>query len=97
MVCVEISFAKYRSLFYIIKHIHDIVNINLRTYGALSMILLIFGAVFTMWSISYTGYTNAFLDKLGSILMVMGATTLGITVGFQGRNKSSVESNTNKK
>ena len=91
------SFTKYRSLFYIIKHIRDIVNIDLRVYGTVSLILLFLGAVLTMESISHTGYTSAFLDKLGNILMVMGTITLGLTVGFQGRNKSSVESNTNKK
>ncbi len=73
------------------------MNIDLRVYGAVSLILLFLGAALTMESISYTGYTSAFLDKLGNILMVMGTITLGLTVGFQGRNKSSVESNTNKK
>ena len=73
------------------------MNINLRNYYLLSIAILFVGAMLTMGSIFQTGYVSAFSDKLGNILMVMGAATLGVTVGFQGRNKSSVESNTNKK
>ena len=89
-------FTKYHSIFYIIKYIRNIVNINLRKYYALSMGLLTIGAICSMGSIFETEH-SAFLDKLGNILMVMGTIALGLTVGFQGRNKSSVESNTNKK
>ena len=70
---------------------------SLKKYYGLSIIFLAVGAMFTVWSVFHTGHISALLDKLGNVLMVMGTIALGLTVGFQGHNKSSVESNTNKK
>ena len=98
IIPITMLFTKYHSIFYIIKYIRNIVNINLRKYyAAFDGSLFYWSNAAAMGSIFETEYMSAFLDKLGNILMVMGTIALGLTVGFQGRNKSSVESNTNKK
>ena len=64
IIPITMLFTKYHSIFYIIKHIRNIVNINLRNYYLFSMVIFFFGAVLTILSLSETGYMSALWDKI---------------------------------